>query len=315
MTKDARGRSMVTSYTFTDAKNSGVGTPHGHPAFGSQEEEQRAGAWFAEMQKAGERLRSFPDKNGNSDLRKPWAAAIRWAIHLADVDLSSLSEGQVRDLQYEFEAFVTFEMQAPHEQLRNIDGPSYTKETIATAQTWLKRNLSSLVDGRIMEYRAPEEQHVLSLPEKGQSPLQPSWTEPVWHHLVATKFGECPASFFRLLTMHVEAFHRCEASDCRAVFLRDRHDQRYCSKGCLWRMTTRHRRGTPVERFGKRGRPPKVAIVITPKRRAPRKSLNREVAYSRARRNKAGKKTEDLRKKDEKKKTRSTKKTKKGASR
>jgi hypothetical protein len=181
----------------------------------------------------------------------------RWAINLASTDLSGLSLGQMSDLQYEFEALVTFEMNCPYMLFRNIEGPTYTAKTIACMQLWLKINLQSLVDGGVMTYQAPKEEHYLFHVKEGNE-FARLLAAPGWVHQVLTTIGDCPSLFFRLLTTHAEALRRCDAEDCRAVFLRDRRDQRYCSKGCLWRTTTRRSRQTPSDRFSrKKGRPPK----------------------------------------------------------
>lgn len=252
---------MVT-YTDEEGKNAGFGTVQWHPIL-TYEEEARGHAWLAEIQKACERLRRFPDKNKNVDEQKPEAAALRWAINLASIDLSCLSVGQMSDLQYEFEALVTFEMNRPNMRLRNIEGPTYTDKTIARTQTWLKVTLSSLLDGGVIDYRPPAEVHQLMYMKDGNQ-LAMGLPAPGWVHMVGTTIGECPALFFRLITTHLDDLHRCNAVDCRAVFLRDRRDQLYCSKGCLWKTTMRRKRQTPVERFGKRGRPKKADMMPAP---------------------------------------------------
>jgi len=254
----------VTFYSFHDVGQGGFGTPAGYPPFGTDEEALRSRQWFHEMQLALERLRRFPDKNGSIDEGQPDAAVMRWAIHLAQADLSAIGQGQWLSLQYEFEAILTFGLHSPFMQLRNIEGPTYGREPITKAQGWLARNLANVVDGNVLEYEAPKEQHYM-VPAGASARRELALGDGnVWVHQIVTAFGECPAYFFHLMGAHIDAVRRCDRPDCRAIFLRDRRNQVFCSKKCMWRTTTRRGRKTPVERFDKPGRPPKKPTHRTP---------------------------------------------------
>jgi hypothetical protein len=198
---------------------------------------------------------------------------MRWAICLSTLDLSRLiadaDQTKWQNLQYEFEAFVTFGFEAPFEQLRVKDGPTYGQQTIEPVRAWLYRNLPSVVDSRLLEYQRPAElSHVFEPPEGALSGLGVSGMDLGKSSIVChvkTAFGECPPLMYELILRHWSNLCRCSAQDCRTIFLRDRRDQVFCSKLCRWRVTTRKARKTPIERYRKPGRPRIGSIkVVSP---------------------------------------------------
>lgn len=233
--------------------------------------------WFSEIQKADMRLRRFPDVNGRPNPHHPRAAAMRWALSLARIDLESLSEGDFSNLQRELACFSRFEMEPPDtHKLWGEPGPWLMREQVMAVQQWLRTRVEQIENRQDVQFTEPSRTWFVYYSKEQQE----------WKTFSTTPAPSIYADIelFRLFREHLNGLHVCRCDDCeQKLFLKDRSNQVFCSNRCKWRHAQRHRPGRiiPPERFGKRGRPPGAGspasskLVTTKGRRHDKKKRTR----------------------------------------
>ncbi|MDR4469837.1 MAG: hypothetical protein MRJ68_16330 [Nitrospira sp.] len=205
--------------------------------------------WLAEIRKAEERLRRFPDQNGRSNPNRPRSAAIRWVLNFARVNLDNLSEGDLTNLRFELQHLSRIEMYLDKGWSVDFARPWPEKEHIVTTQQWLQQAIRAILEGGYLSFVEPERSWSLFYDDK----------ERRWNVSDMVIGDYLKIEMFRLIREHIHHLQKCRCNDCeQLLFLKDRQNQEFCSNRCKWRHAQRHRpdRTIPPERFGKRGRPP-----------------------------------------------------------
>ena len=209
------------------------------------------------LQKASNRIGGTP---------KAW---MQWLLQFAARDLAALSTGGWMDLRYEIALFTIV---APPQAWKlgryvfastgmgPMDGPPWYYNVPTPEE--------------VGEFQAETQQHLDELIQTNRT------TFPVLHAglavfhdteldlgVLAVAPEAIGASFLyglaRLLEIHAPRLRLC--TSCRARFLANRRGQRFCSLRCQSLFNMRKYRGTPPERIGKRGRPPKKSKHLTKK--------------------------------------------------
>ena len=216
--------------------------------------------WFAEILKADERLRNYPDHKGQPQEQKPRAAAMRWALALARTDLLQLSVGGWSDLQFEVDCLQRYELGEPTMPDYIVMGggrpwepaPAPTPEHILRVQKWLRVSLSTILNKEYLCHKFPALTHELYW-----RPDPTHQTEGRWFAIAVPEVTDedflSTKALWDLLCEHVNNIRACPC--CKETYLRDRNNQRYCSRICLQRQLKRNKLKIPPERYGKRGRP------------------------------------------------------------
>lgn len=211
--------------------------------------------WFEEIRKADMRLRRWPDLSGGICESKPTVAALRWAIALSKADLTSLSEGDFRNLHLEVECFRRFRMRPP-ELLPYVVNRRHVPvmisgEGIAQIQQWLRQSFKSFSQKQSIDYVVPK-QHWSLVPYVSIGKEENGWYFIPLHKLegMADLYEK---EFFELLRDHINDLAICEFEGCktghnfisgekiyeRGIYVRDRSNQHYCSKKCRWAAVKR----------------------------------------------------------------------------
>jgi len=208
--------------------------------------------WLSEMKNAALRLRQFKDENGESNLQKPGDAVIRWALSLARLPLDDLSESDFRNLQGELTCFSTFELTEPYLRKGVITpGPLLGREEIAHTHKWLRMMVEAIRLHNPLYFIAPQREWFAVYSTEEQR-----WKTT---YIEDTIVGPGAAPLFDLFRGRLDDLRPCKRSDCGQLFLRDRSRQLYCSKRHQWVDAQRTAQGIAPERYGKRGRPPRMA--------------------------------------------------------
>lgn len=191
---------------------------------------------------------------------KAW---MQWILKFADCDLGELSAGGWMNLRYEVALFT-------------LVGPPEAWKIghfiVAPTQWGYMQSSSQLcvlpTSQEVEQCQAITNQHLAQLLQMGSTQFPPflgtmiisDTTTQVHLGPLAVSPKTRLLSFLQglacLLAIHAAGIRRC--SGCEARFLANRRDQHFCSVRCLSRLNMRKYRGTPPERIGKRGRPPRV---------------------------------------------------------
>ena len=190
---------------------------------------------------------------------KAW---MQWILKFADCDLGALSAGGWMDLRYEVALF-TF-----------VGPPEAWKigHFIVAPTQWGHMHHGSFqhcvlpTSEEVEQCQAITNQHLAQLLQLGSTHFPPFLGTMVVSDTTQVHLGPLAVSpETRLLSflhglacslaIHAAGIRRC--SGCQTRFLANRRDQHFCSVRCLSRFNMRKYRGTPPERIGKRGRPPK----------------------------------------------------------
>lgn len=227
--------------------------------------------WFRGVQRAYERIIGTPNKTEVPNIKK---AYIEWVLKLVSKpDLESLSGSDFLDLQYEIASFLAFRGGSPkynpwvielgddHDRFLNRQVLP-DKEIVLKIMSWLKQSLHAILSKHAFGYR------------QAAYTVQMSWNPEIygtangsWHETIEGD-DEDPnwmlIDFFVLLRTHVSNILKCPCGGCNTIFVRDRINQRFCSKKCQERQAKRDLHPIPPERYGKRGRPRAAATTELP---------------------------------------------------
>ena len=214
-----------------------------------------------ELQKASRRIGRTP---------KAW---MNWILKFARTELHGLSTGGWMDLGYEIALFTLVGPPEAMQVGRSIASRAHERETegspwlcrlpepkeVAALQALADHHVEALITTRTTDFPPFQARmRVENDPrhDLGSLIVSPKTTRQSFLYGLA-----------RLLAIHAARLRRCPS--CAMRFLANRRDQQYCSIRCLSRITMRRHRGTPPERFGKRGRPPKTANQRAQRARGP----------------------------------------------
>ena len=212
--------------------------------------------WIIEMKKADERLRTFPDGNGQKNLKKPREAAIRWVLEFSRKALDEISEGDFVNLQRELVCFYSFEMKEPFlRPLVVTYAPWPNREEILTTQQLLQTIVKGILAKDVLPFAEPEKRWYMCY-----SADDKRWVVGyTCRRAVTPGMGE----LFTLIREHLDDLRECKADDCRRLFLRDRSNQEFCCKRHQWLQGQRKAQGISPDRYGKRGRPAGIARIAS----------------------------------------------------
>jgi hypothetical protein len=177
--------------------------------------------------------------------QKPWQA-MEWLIKFMQQDESLMSEGDIRNLQYELVAIencglpVDAPWLADHRVFElNLCDSLPTVEEIMQLRSWIR----SLV-GQILETQHGMDTQTLpidlpSVPFRlfyNDDDDSPQWT------LVEAMRERCKPNFrlLLLITQHAHQIRRCH--ECQVIFLADRRNKEYCTPKCQSRVAARRYR-------------------------------------------------------------------------
>ncbi len=197
---------------------------------------------------------------------KAW---MRWLLQFAGQDLSTLSTGGWLNLRYEIALFtIVGPAQAwklgrytfASTGMGPMDGPPWyyvvpTREQVKEFQLETQHYLDELIHTHRATFPVLHAELVVfhdAQLDQGVLAVAPEAIETSFLYGLA-----------RLLEIHAPRLRRC--TTCGARFLASRRRQRFCSPRCQSVFNMRKYRGTPPERIGKPGRPPKDSRP-TPKR-------------------------------------------------
>ncbi len=190
---------------------------------------------------------------------KAW---MQWILKFADCDLRALSGGGWMDLSYEVALFTL---------VGPLEAWKIGHFIVAPTQWGYTQRSSQLcvlpTSQEVEQCQAITNQHLAQLLQLGSTHFPPFLATMVVSDTTQVALGPLAVSpetrlksfLYGLacsLAIHAAGIRRC--SGCEARFLANRRDQHFCSVRCLSRLNMRKYRGTPPERIGKRGRPPRV---------------------------------------------------------
>jgi hypothetical protein len=233
-----------------------------------------------ERHKAGNRLTSLPRGAHRHEY------LLRWAITFAERDLSSLSHGQLSDLQYELNFFVYDFSRFPTEGTnapvfdRVTDWPDSARQN-QESHSLRDELVDQLILGRLPSKETVVKLHQLTtkhfreLLKNGKTEMAlPPHTKITLFFLKGLDAVTADLSLFsdpetiyeqRLLAAlshHPDYLRRCPG--CDKLFFADRKNQDFHTAACRSRHYMRLRRDIPPDRFGIRGRKKSVLDVVVP---------------------------------------------------
>ncbi len=223
-------------------------------------------------------------------LGRTYADTMKWAVRFAQCDLSTISEGDWLNLAYEVTAFTRYGVVRrpwnfqkvlkwapgkPRPYLAKAESvPGWgdagspvelpKREVVIPLQAITLGALHSLAEQEFASFNLP----AVWLDVIRLEPSSPGTVQPV-----TTPEGAFTYHLAHLLAENAGNLRRCP--ECQKFFVADRRNQRYCTVSCQTRVASRKYLGTPPERIGKRGRPPKVQKRRRQRRGQSKKSLSK----------------------------------------
>ncbi len=240
-------------------------------ALSKEDAKQAYARWFRGIEAGYKRIISPPDKDRQTDLKR---ARINWILRrVSTVELDSMSGKEFEDLQYEIACFLTYIEGKPEnnpwmvnlpEPLRSLNRPELPdKDVIRKILDWLRRSVGSILNKQPFGYEQPAGRREMSWNPSFYFPgSNGGWWEGVRHH--DEDHDWMLRDFFKLLKTHVADILKCPCTDCHGIFVRERSNQRFCSKRCQEKQAKRIQHSIPPERYGKRGRPRAAATPDLP---------------------------------------------------